>query len=131
MFHCDGWTFTWAVTAAGGTHVCLRKIDPAAVYRVIVKEGVTHMCGAPIVLNLLANAPDAVKQPFGRRVKIATGGAAPPSAVIEAMEDAGFEVLHLYGLTESYGPATVCVWDDEWAGLDLTRPARPRCPARA
>ncbi len=119
MFHCDGWTFTWAVTAAAATHVCLRRVDPALIYPLIVEEGVTHMCGAPIVLTLLANAPDEVKLTFGRTVRCATGGAAPPSAVIEAMEAAGFEVLHLYGLTETYGPAMVCAWQDQWADLDL------------
>ncbi len=120
MFHCDGWTFTWAVTAAHGTHVCLRKLDPAAVYRSIAAHGVTHMCGAPVVLTLLANAPDAAKVKFPQTVECATGGAAPPSAVIEAMEANGFRVTHLYGLTESYGPATVCAWQDDWDGLAQT-----------
>ena len=119
MFHCNGWTFTWGVTAACATHVCLRKIEPAQVYGQIAEHGVTHMCGAPVVLNLLANAPDAAKVPFDQTVDIATGGAAPPSAVIEAMEAGGFRVTHLYGLTESYGPATVCAWQDDWQGLDL------------
>ncbi|HMA15083.1 MAG TPA: AMP-binding protein, partial [Kiloniellaceae bacterium] len=119
MFHCDGWTFTWAVTAANATHVCLRKVDPAVVYPLIRDEGVTHMCGAPIVLTLLAHAPDAAKVSFPQRVDCATGGAAPPSAVIEAMEANGFRVIHLYGLTESYGPATVCAWQDDWATLGL------------
>ena len=119
MFHCDGWTFTWAVTAAAGTHVCLRKVDPAEIYRLIPEQGVTHMCGAPIVLNLLASTPAALRRPFSQRVLCATGGAAPPSAVIEAMETAGFTVLHLYGLTESFGPATVCDWQADWEGLDL------------
>jgi len=89
------------------------------IYRLIPEHGVTHMCGAPIVLTMLANAPDEVKQPFPQQVDCATGGAAPPSAVIEAMEAAGFRVLHLYGLTESYGPATVCDWQEAWAGLGL------------
>jgi fatty-acyl-CoA synthase len=119
MFHCDGWTFTWAVTAANGTHVCLRKVDPAVIYPLIRDEGVTHLCGAPIVLTLLAHAPAAVKVTFPQTVDCATGGAAPPSAVIEAMEANGFRVIHLYGLTESYGPATVCAWQEAWAGLGL------------
>ncbi len=117
MFHCDGWTFTWGVTAAMATHVCLRKVDPALIYPMITEHGVTHMCGAPIVLNMLANAPDNVKTQFDRRVEIATGGAAPPSAVIEAMEANGFNVTHLYGLTETYGPATVCIPQDDWPAL--------------
>ncbi len=120
MFHCNGWTFTWAVTAACGTHVCLRKVDPALIFPMIRDHGVTQMCGAPIVLNMLANAPEDIKVPFEQEVAIATGGAAPPSAVIEAMEKDGFRVLHLYGLTESYGPATLCAWQADWNDLDLT-----------
>jgi len=118
MFHCNGWTFTWAVTAACGTHVCLRKVEPAPVYAAIARHGVTHMCGAPVVLTMLAHAPDEAKTPFDQTVEIATGGAAPPSAVIEAMEANGFRVTHLYGLTESYGPAAVCAWQESWEGLD-------------
>jgi len=119
MFHCSGWTYTWAVTAVGGTHVCLRKVDPALVFPAIERHRVTHLCGAPIVLNLLVNAPAAVKKRFGHTVEVATGGAAPPSAIIEAMESMGFRVTHLYGLTESYGPATLCAWQEAWDGLDL------------
>jgi fatty-acyl-CoA synthase len=124
MFHCSGWTYTWAVTAAGGTHVCLRRVDPALIFPAIAQHRVTHMCGAPIVLNLLVHAPDAVKTTFSHRVEVATGGAAPPSAVIEAMERMGFNVTHLYGLTESYGPATVCAWQEAWADLPLADRAR-------
>ncbi len=119
MFHCDGWTFTWAVTAAMGTHVCLRAVEPKAVFDSISENSVTHMCGAPIVMNLLANAPKEMKTPFSQTVEIATGGAAPPSAVIEAMESDGFDVTHLYGLTETYGPATVCIPQDDWQTLPL------------
>ena len=119
MFHCDGWTFTWAVTAASATHVCLRKVDPALVYPLIRDHGVTHMCGAPIVLNMLVQAPEAKAAHFERPVEIITGGAAPPSAVIEAMEAIGFRVTHAYGLTETYGPATFCAWQEDWEGLDL------------
>ena len=117
MFHCDGWTFTWGVTAAMATHICLRDVDPAVVYRLITDEHVTHMCGAPIVLNMLAHAPEESKSNFPQRVEIATGGAAPPSAVIETMEENGFNVTHLYGLTETYGPATVCIPQDDWPNL--------------
>ncbi len=120
MFHCNGWTYTWAVTAAGGTHVCLRRVDPALVFRAIRDFRVTHLCGAPIVLTLLIHAPADVKLSFDHVVDVATGGAAPPSAVIEAMEKMGFRVTHLYGLTESYGPATLCAWQDGWAALDRT-----------
>jgi len=128
MFHCSGWTYTWAVTAAGGTHVCLRKVDPALIFPAIAEHRVTHLCGAPIVLNMLVHAPESVKRRFDHRVEVATGGAAPPSAVIEAMEKMGFNVTHLYGLTESYGPATLCAWQEEWADLDLA--ARAQLMAR-
>jgi len=120
MFHCSGWTYTWAVTAAAATHVCLRKVDPALVFRLIAEEKVTHLCGAPIVLNLLAHAPDAVKRPLPNAVHVKTGGAAPPSAIIENMEKQGFSIIHAYGLTESYGPATACLWQEDWNDLDLT-----------
>jgi len=116
------------VTAAAATHVCLRKVDPALIFPAIAKYGVTHLCGAPIVLNMLVHAPDSVKRRFDRRIEVATGGAAPPSAVIEAMESMGFHVTHLYGLTESYGPATLCAWQEEWDGLDLN--ARSKLMAR-
>jgi fatty-acyl-CoA synthase len=119
MFHCNGWTYSWAVTAVAGTHVCLRRVEPAAIFAAITEHRVTHLCGAPIVLNMLAHAPETVKRRFDHVVEVATGGAAPPSAVIEAMERMGFRVTHLYGLTESYGPSTVCAWQPEWAGLPL------------
>ena len=119
MFHCNGWTYTWGVTAAGGTHVCLRSVDPALIFALIEEHGVTHMCGAPVVLNLLLHAPDPVKRRFGHVVEVATGGAAPPSAVIEGMSAMGFNVTHLYGLTETYGPATVCAWQEAWNALDM------------
>jgi fatty-acyl-CoA synthase len=124
MFHCSGWTYTWAVTAVGGTHVCLRKVDPALIFPAIERHRVTHLCGAPIVLNMLVHAPESVKRRFAHRVEVATGGAAPPSAVIEAMEKMGFNVTHLYGLTESYGPATLCAWQDDWRELPLEDRAR-------
>ena len=120
MFHCDGWTYTWAVTLAGGTHVCLRRVDPAEIFPAIADHDVTHMCGAPVVLSMLIHAPDAVRRRFDRTVKIATGGAAPPSPVIAAMEEMGFAVTHLYGLTESFGPATVCLWQPALETMGLT-----------
>jgi fatty-acyl-CoA synthase len=119
MFHCNGWTYPWAVTAVGGTHVCLRKVDPALIFRLIRRHGVTHLCGAPVVLTALIHAPDEVKARPEHVVEVATGGAAPPSAVIAAMEAMGFRVTHLYGLTESYGPATLCAWQAGWDALDL------------
>ena len=123
MFHCDGWSFTWAVTAVGGTHVCLRKVDPAVIFPLIRDEGVTHLCGAPVVLTTLIHAPDAMRCDFPQTVEVVTGGAAPPSAVIAAMEAMRFRVRHLYGLTESYGPATVCVPQAAWDDLPLTERA--------
>ena len=119
MFHCSGWSYTWAVTAVGATHVCLRRVDPALIFTAIEQHRVTHLCGAPIVLNLLVHAPASAKRAFTHTVDVATGGAAPPSAVIEAMENMGFRVTHMYGLTESYGPATICASQNDWASLDL------------
>ncbi len=119
MFHCSGWTYTWAVTAVGGTHVCLRRVDPALIFPAIRRHRVTHMCGAPVVMTMLINAPAETRVPFEHTVEFATGGAAPPSAVISAMEGMGFRITHLYGLTESYGPATLCAWQDTWDGLPL------------
>jgi fatty-acyl-CoA synthase len=123
MFHCNGWTYTWGVTAVAGTHVCLRRVDPALIFAAIAEHGVTHLSGAPIVLNMLVHAPDAVKRHFDHVVEASTGGAAPPSTVIEAMERMGFRITHLYGLTESYGPTTICAWQEEWAGLPLAERA--------
>ncbi|WP_428542630.1 acyl-CoA synthetase [Rhodopila sp.] len=119
MFHCNGWTYTWAVTLAGGTHVCLRRVEPAQIFAAIAEHGVTHMCGAPVVLTMLIHAPSAARRVFDQTVKIATGGAAPPSSVIARMEAMGFSVLHLYGLTESYGPSTVCLWQPDFDGLSI------------
>ncbi|MEZ5852218.1 MAG: long-chain-fatty-acid--CoA ligase [Hyphomicrobiaceae bacterium] len=121
MFHCSGWTYTWAVTAAGGTHVCLRRVEPKRIFDLIAAEKVTHMCGAPIVLNMLVHAPASDKKALPTRPKVATGGAAPPAIVIERMEAMGFEVLHLYGTTESYGPSTYCAHKSEWDAGDLTQ----------
>ena len=117
MFHCNGWTYTWAVTAVAGTHVCLRKLDPALIFQMIAAHGITHLCGAPIVLNMLIHAPDEVKLSFDQTVEVATGGAAPPSTVITAMERMGFRCTHLYGLTETYGPAAFCAWQDPWDAM--------------
>ena len=123
MFHCSGWTYTWAVTAAAATHICLRRVDPALIFPVIAEHHVTHLCGAPIVLNLLVNAPESVRRRFDHTVEVATGGAAPPSAIIAAMERMGFRVTHLYGLTETYGPSAVCAWQEEWGELTLEEKA--------
>jgi fatty-acyl-CoA synthase len=117
MFHCCGWSYPWAVVAAGGTQVCLRKVEPAAIFQLIADHRVTHLCGAPIVLNMLAHAPADQRVPFDHTVTVATGGAAPPSAVFRSMEALGFRVTHLYGATETYGPATSSVFLPEWTAL--------------
>ncbi len=123
MFHCNGWCYTWAVTAVAGTHICLRRPDPALIFGAIRAHGVSHMCGAPIVLNLLIHAPDEVKVKFDHTVEVACGGAAPPSALIASMERMGFRVTHLYGLTESFGPSMFCAWQDDWEELDQAQRA--------
>jgi fatty-acyl-CoA synthase len=123
MFHCNGWTYTWAVTLVGGTHVCLRQVDPARIFELIGRERVTHLCAAPIVLNMLIHSPAKPPRPYAHRVEVATGGAAPPSTVIEQMEGMGFKVTHLYGLTETYGPATLV---RVAARLGRPGPDRPR-----
>jgi fatty-acyl-CoA synthase len=122
MFHCNGWCFTWAVTAAGGTHVCLRKVDPPAVWRLIEEEGVTHLNGAPTVLVMLTSDPAAHQ--LERPVLVTTAGAPPPPAVIERTEALGFEINHLYGLTETYGPITICEWNPAWDELGVEERAR-------
>ena len=113
MFHCNGWCFPWTMAANAGTSVCLRAVRDEPIYRAFREEGVTHFCGAPIVLNMLANAPDQLKD-FSQQIKVMTAGAPPPAKVIEAMEGMGVEVTHVYGLTETYGPSVVCAWKDEW-----------------
>ena len=115
MFHCNGWCFPWTMAANAGTSVCLRAVRDEPIYRAFREEGVTHFCGAPIVLNMLTNAPDHLKD-FNQRIKVMTAGAPPPAKVIEAMEGMGVEVTHVYGLTETYGPSVVCAWKDEWNG---------------
>jgi fatty-acyl-CoA synthase len=119
MFHCSGWSYPWAVVAVGGTQVCLRKVDPAAIFQVIARHRVSHLCGAPIVLNMLAQTPAAQRAAFTHVVNCATGGAAPPSSILRAMEEIGFRVTHLYGATETYGPALSCVAQPEWDDLPV------------
>lgn len=124
MFHCNGWCYPWAVTAVGGTHVCLRKVQPDLVLDRINVHSVTHMCGAPVVLNMLLSDFHRQGQVLKTPVQFALGGAAPPSPVISRGQEIGFQITHLYGLTESYGPSALCVWQDDWQGLppdDLAR----------
>ncbi|HEX7124513.1 MAG TPA: acyl-CoA synthetase [Thermodesulfobacteriota bacterium] len=127
MFHCNGWCFPWTITALAGTHVCLRRVEAPAIFEAIRREGITHLCGAPVVMNMLLNAPAEHRGPLPRPVRVMTAAAPPPPAVIQRMEQAGFEVTHVYGLTESYGPATVCEWKAEWDALAL----EPRAAQKA
>ena len=124
MFHCNGWCFPWTVAARAGVNVCLRKVEPKAVFDAIREHGVTHYCGAPIVHASLVNAPDELKQGIDHSVKAMVAGAAPPAAMIEGMEHMGFDLTHVYGLTEVYGPAAVCVQHDAWDSLDVGERAR-------
>jgi len=124
MFHCNGWCFPWTVTAMAGTHVCLRRVEAKAIYDAIADHGVTHMCGAPIVMGLIANAPEDQRRDIPEGIRMMTAGAAPPAAVIERMERMGFAITHVYGLTEVYGPVTVCAWHEEWDAHPMEERAR-------
>ncbi|MCC5810299.1 MAG: acyl-CoA synthetase [Ectothiorhodospiraceae bacterium] len=123
MFHCNGWRFPWTLPAVAGTSVCLRAVDPAEIFRSIQANKVTHFCGAPLVLNMLCNAPEAASLKLGHEVTAYVGGAAPPAAVISALERIGIHVVHLYGLTETYGPSHYCAWQSEWDDLDVNKRA--------
>ena len=114
MFHCNGWCFPWSVTAMAGTHICLRAVEPKQIFERIVEHGVTHMCGAPTVLTMLITAPEEQKRKFSHLVHIQTGGSPPPAKVIKGMEELGFKVLHIYGMTELQGPSTFCASQDDW-----------------
>ena len=125
MFHCNGWCFPWTITALAGTHVCLRRVEAGAVLAAIAAHDVTHLCGAPIVMNMMLNAPaSAWPDLSGRAVKMMTAGASPPAAVIEGLERLGIEVTHVYGLTETYGPCIVCAWQEAWDELPAGEQAR-------
>ena len=119
MFHCNGWTFPWTIAANAGTNVCLRRVEPKAVFDLIREHKVTHYCGAPIVHSSLINAPDELKAGITHKVHAMVAAAAPPASMIEGMERMGFELSHVYGLTEVYGPAAVCAKQDEWAQMDI------------
>jgi fatty-acyl-CoA synthase len=127
MFHCNGWCFPWTVTALAGTHVCLRRVEAGAVFAALEESGVTHLCGAPVVMNLLLNAPPEARRPLGRRIALMTAASAPPAAVIEGMERLGFDITHVYGLTEVYGPGVACDWHAEWD----SRPSDERAALKA
>ncbi|MEG3581580.1 MAG: acyl-CoA synthetase [Chloroflexota bacterium] len=123
MFHCNGWCFPWTITLLAGTHVCLRKVTAANIYSSITEHGVTHLCGAPIVMGMIANAGEAERKVLPNPVNIMTAAAPPPPTVIARMEEIGFKVTHVYGLTETYGPSVVCAWQEDWDSLDPTQQA--------
>ena len=122
MFHCNGWCFPWGVTAAGAVHLCLRKFDPGIVWKHLRESNVTHLNGAPTVLTMLAWHPEAAK--LARPVRVATGGAPPTPAILQRMAELGMDVTHLYGLTETFGPAAICEWRGEWSRLGIEEQAR-------
>ena len=118
MFHCNGWCFPWSISVKAGVHVCLRQVRAKPIYDLIAEHKVTHLCGAPIVMSVLLNAGPQEKKPLPHLVRFFTAAAPPPASVLKAMSEAGFEVTHLYGLTEVYGPAVVNDWKEEWDALD-------------
>ncbi len=118
MFHCNGWCYPWTLAAVAGTSVCLRKVHAGAIFDAIADHRVTHFCGAPIVLGMVLNARPEERREFDHPVNVMTAAAPPPAAVLEKMAQRGFRVTHVYGLTETYGPATICAWKDEWDALD-------------
>ncbi len=123
MFHCNGWCFPWTLAAIGGTNICLRAVRMEEIYDAIINEKVTHFCGAPIVLSMIANAPEELKAKKKHIVKALTGGAPPPAAVLDLMAKNGFDITHVYGLTETYGPSTLCDWDADWNQLSMPKQA--------
>ena len=114
MFHCNGWCFPWSIAAIAGTNICLRRVNAANIYNAIADQGVTHFCGAPIVLNYVINAKPDERRGFDHTVNVMTAAAPPPASTLEAMQRQGFNVTHVYGLTETYGPAVICAWHDNW-----------------
>ena len=123
MFHCNGWCFPWTISVVAGTHICLRWVRAKAMYDAIVEHKVTHLCGAPIVMSTLINAPDEDKRELPHQIEFITAAAPPPESVLAGMADAGFNVTHVYGLTETYGPAVVNEWKDDWDALDRSERA--------
>ncbi|MEE3293614.1 MAG: acyl-CoA synthetase [Pseudomonadota bacterium] len=126
MFHCNGWCFPWSLAAVGGTSVCLRNVSASAIFDAIADHSVTHFCGAPVVLNLIIHAAESETRNFDHTVEVMTAAAPPPAAVLAAMEAAGFSMTHVYGLTETYGPAVICAWHPEWNDLPLAEQAETK-----
>jgi fatty-acyl-CoA synthase len=123
MFHCNGWCFPWTMSTIVGTHVCLRQVRAGPIWAALTDEGVTHLCGAPIVMSQMISAPEAEKRDLGRTVQFFTAAAPPPESLLANMKAAGFDVTHLYGLTETYGPAIVNDWHDSWSTLPAAEQA--------
>jgi fatty-acyl-CoA synthase len=119
MFHCNGWCFPWTLAAMAGTNVCLRKVAAGPIYDALAEHGVTHLCGAPIVMQMLLNAAPEERRPLPGKVNMMTAAAPPPASVLAQMQEEGFEVTHVYGLTEVYGPAVVCAWHEAWNDLPI------------
>jgi len=126
MFHCNGWCFPWTMAAVGGTSVCLRRVSSKHIYAALADKGATHMCGAPIVLNMIANAADHDRRPFPQRVSVMTAAAPPSATTLAKMQQQGFKVTHVYGLTETYGPAAICAWHKDWDNLPQEEQAKLR-----
>ena len=132
MFHCNGWCFPWTLALVAGTIVCLRRISAKTIFDALADHDVTHMCGAPIIMQFIIAATPEERRPLPRKVEFMTAAAPPPAAVLEALEKENFRVTHVYGLTEVYGPATVCAWHEEWDALDSARArAAEGAPGRA
>jgi fatty-acyl-CoA synthase len=123
MFHCNGWCFPWTLAAVAGVSVCLRAFTGETIWQAIAEYGVTHFCGAPIVLNMVTNTPGDSRPRFEHTVHVMTAAAPPPAATLEAMQRQGFRVTHVYGLTETYGPSVVCAWNDDWDRLPIEEQA--------
>ena len=124
LFHCNGWCFAWTMAANGGTNVCLRKVDPELIFKLIAEHKVDYFCGAPIVLSMLINTPEEKKVPFNHRVEVMVAGAAPPVTIIEGMRNMGINVTHVYGLTETYGPSALCASQTDWSDLSIQEQAQ-------
>ena len=124
LFHCNGWCFAWTMAANGGTNICLRKVDPELIFKLIAEHKVDYFCGAPIVLSMLINTPEEKKTQFDHRVEVMVAGAAPPAAIIEGMRNIGINVTHVYGLTETYGPSALCASQAGWSDLSIQEQAQ-------